>query len=455
MAYPPSPSGIVCAWSMHLVAFSRRSWRCLPQLPANATARLVALKRPITFLFACMTALFAVVASGIFTWAHLEPPSCPTEEPRTRPRPGPPVAPELAREDDIVTKAASTFDPLVHAVDPRIRPQPIAAHPPISKGRNARKFTYHELDGVAEDEHEEEEAKPRRSGTFFGRRGRNSSPSSTRSSMDPGSLPALTPDGGSEAGSDSCDELDHLTKATVSSKASSKPKGLSIWTSGFRWRRAPAHGQVDAIVSSPESLSPPLGRYDIAETSGAFSSLPISRQRASTIAHSHAPAFLSAFTRPHQRRHVSDPSRDRNSTSSLSPPPSAAAISEALSAVQAATDSQPATTKRKRAQTSLFFRSRSPLSQSPGPSPPLSPRLDGVRTAGCATGRRPSPVRSSSLNSQSSRSSTEERPQARTEPARGRKPTLGGRLPVPSPPLSQQCVDLDGHSGLRLGDFLR
>ncbi|GAA5950965.1 hypothetical protein JCM8115_005020 [Rhodotorula mucilaginosa] len=474
---PPHPSpGLstyTCAAIAQLVALSRKTWCCMPALPANTTAGLVALKRPITFTVACLAALVAVVASWFLNLTGLEPPSCPADGPRTRRRPASPVLPESPREYESSTQAQAALRSLTSFVSETLRPKSALDHPPVSKHRTLRaapRFAYHELDGVLESAEEEEDSQSR------SRRNRTTSPAS-RTSTETSAVPALTPDAVSDADSDDLSDheaLAHSTKRSGAGPAAAKggkPKGLQIFTSGFKWKRTASH---ESKTSSSPTTSVGVSSFD--QGGGASSTTrpgPVPhtiRQRANTIMHPPCRTLPSTLNRPSQRRHVSD--SDSSSSASWTPPSSSSTSSSTDSPAAAATSSaqsatsQPAT--RKRAQTSLFFRSLSPLSKSPVPSPenspPPSPRLRSAPSAsssGCPSlrlRRGVSPARKSSLDSVSSRSSVEsarETSQPQQPAARGRKPAFGRRLPVPSPPLSQQVVDLGGHSGLSLGDFAR
>ncbi|KWU41501.1 hypothetical protein RHOSPDRAFT_27603 [Rhodotorula sp. JG-1b] len=472
----PGLSTYTCAAIAQLVALSRKTCSCMPALPANTTAGLVALKRPITFTVACIAALVAVVASWILNLTGLEPPSCPAEGPRTRRRPASPVLPESPREYESSTQAQAALRSLTSFVSETLRPKPALDHPPVSKHRTLRaapRFAYHELDGVLESAEEEDEAVRSQSRS---RRNRTTSPAS-RTSTETSAVPALTPDAVSDADSDDFSDqeaLGHSTKRSGAGPATTKggkPKGLQIFTSGFKWKRTASH---ESKTSSALTMS--VGSLSLDQVSGTSSASatrpgPVPhtiRQRANTIMHPPCPILPSTLIRPGQRRHVSD--SDSSSSASWTPPPSSSSSgstdSTAATSSASNTTSQPAT--RKRAQTSLFFRSLSPLSKSPAPSPenspPPSPRLRSAPSAssGCPSlrlRRGVSPARKSSLDSVSSRSSAEstrETTQQQQQPAaRGRKPAFGRRLPVPSPPLSQQVVDLGGHSGLSLGDFAR
>lgn len=473
----PGLSTYMCAAIAQLVALSRKTWCCMPALPANTTAGLVALRRPITFTVACIAALVAVVASWFLNLTGLEPPSCPADGPRTRRRPASPVLPESAHEYDSSTQAQAALRSLTSFVSETLRPKSALDHPPVSKHRTLRaapRFAYHELDGVLESAEEEEETTRSQSRS---RRNRTTSPAS-RTSTETSAVPALTPDAVSDADSDDLsdhEEIAHSTKrsgAGPTAAKGGKPKGLQIFTSGFKWKRTTSH---ESKTSSSPTTSVGSSSFDQGSgTSSASATRPgpvphTIRQRANTIMHPPCPTLPSTLIRPGQRRHVSD--SDSSSSASWTSPPSSSSRSmdstSATSPAQSAT-SQPTT--RKRAQTSLFFRSLSPLSKSPAPSPenspPPSPRLRSAPSSSSSSGcpslrlrRGVSPARKSSLDSVSSRSSAESARETSSQQqqlaARGRKPAFGRRLPVPSPPLSQQVVDLGGHSGLSLGDFAR
>lgn len=471
-----------CAVITQLAAFSRQTWRCLPALPANTAARLVALKRPITFTVALIAALVAVVASWVFSLTGLEPPTCPADGPRTRRRPASPVLSESHYRHEPSTQAQAALDSLSSFVSDTLRPKPATDRPPVSKHRTLRTaplFTYHELDGVLEDAEEEETGARSQ---LRSRQIRATSPASSRTSTETAAMPALTPDAVSDADTDELSDYETLGESAKRNGAgpiavkAGKPRGLQIFTSGFKWKRTSSQDG-----KTPTSSSPPSNTSSSSEDGRNAQSLPGSgppplrppRQRASTIAHAHCPALPSALLRPGQRRHVSD----SDSPASWTPASGTAATSSSSSSnssaqLSAAAGATPNSTQvgRKRAQSSLFFRSLSPLSKSPAGSPenspPPSPRLrptpPGVATAasscpalGNLRRRGASPARKSSLDSESSRSSTDSSRESSQQPARGRKPAFGRRLPVPSPPLSQQVVDLGGQSGLSLGDFAR
>ncbi|GAA5863814.1 hypothetical protein JCM3774_001166 [Rhodotorula dairenensis] len=469
---PRKPStGLVactCAAITQLAAFSRHTWRCLPALPANTAARLVALKRPITFTVALIAALVAVVASWVFSLTGLEPPTCPADGPRTRRRPASPVLSESHHRHESSTQAQAAFESLSSFVSDTLRPKPVTDRPPISKHRSLRtapRFAYHELDGVLEDAEEEELAvrsQPR------SRPVRATSPTSSRTSTE-SAMPALTPDAVSDADTDDLSDYEvsgdsaPLRVAGSNAAKAGKPRGLQIFTSGFKWKRTSSHDGKTPTSSSPTSTTPSSDTDRPASSPhGTGLALQPTRQRASTIAHAHGPALPSTLLRPCQRRHASD----SDSSASWTPASSAASIGSSAPTPTAGASQQ---SGRKRAQTSLFFRSLSPLSKSPTGSPenspPSSPRLRATSTAACPAiaisslrRRGASPARKSSLDSESSRSSTDSsRDSSQPQPAvaRGRKPAFGHRLPVPSPPLSHQVVDLGGQSGLSLGDFAR
>lgn len=451
-----SAAAAVCAVTSRVVDFTRRGCSCLPTLPANAAAGLVALKRPVTFLVALLTALLAALASSVFSLTRLEPPSCPLEEPRTRPRPSShafELAEPLTGTYAPVRGALETLSSLVKGRLGRSAGTS-ETHPPVShahvRGTQAspNRYAYHELDGVEEDVDAEEGEEAHAATT-----GRSvavpKSPTPSRSSTDPGSLPALTPDGGSELGSDDLSDLEHAELAPDGGRSKApKRKGLAILTAGFhKWKRTPSYERSLHLTASPEGEAPASAGPDAQvapvahASSGSSRYLHALRHRASTITLPHGPALPSTIPRPPQRRQASDPVSHAPEPSLAGPPPSLP-------------DTAPP--KRKRAQTSLFFRSlsrpgaKSP-EHSPPHSPPTSPQLSAPPAFPSGTRRGSSPIRSQILDVSKSTGIARERESLE----RGRRPALGRHLVIPSPPLSRQTIDIAGHSGLRIGDFVR
>ncbi|GAA5976181.1 hypothetical protein JCM10908_005410 [Rhodotorula pacifica] len=456
-----------CVAYAQLVKFSRTSWGCLPALPANTTAGLVLLKRPITFVVACIAAIVAVLASWILNLTGLEPPSCPAEGPRTRPRPSSPVLAESPHANVSTTRPQAALRSLTSFVSDTLRPKPAAIHPPVSQHPTGPRFRHHELDGVVEADESEDTYVRSRSRPRWSR---TPSPESSRTSADMSAPPALTPDTFSDADTDDWSESEVLgslpRRAGTVTPKEAKLRGLHIFTSGFKWRRSTSQDRQAAFSASPISIPSPSEK-SAAEMTAPESQLPPQavRHRATTIAHPRQPPTTSA--RPEQRRHVSDSatsaswSSAETSSSNSNPSVDASATSSGVSATTDASSSA-GTANTKKAPCSLLLRSRSSRSvkNSSTSSDSLSPTSSHFGSAttsslsSCLSLKRRglSPARTSSLDSTSSRSSGEST-REKSQSARGRKPVLSRRLPMPSPPLSQQVVDLGGQSGLSLGDF--
>ncbi|GJN87519.1 hypothetical protein Rhopal_000470-T1 [Rhodotorula paludigena] len=409
---------------------------CFASLPANARAGLVLLRRPCVFVLALAVAAFHALLSLFFAATHLEPPSggCPTRASLS--------ASVKADPPQTALQSLSAF------VSSPFRQS--ASRPPPARRASARKigqYTVHELDGVVEIAEEDEEAR--------------SSFDSERAMRDGGRTPSLTHDGSSD---DAVSEVETLVDHDADEPAAARIKGdrvkgagLTIFTSGFRWKRTGSLTKKDAPSSRASASS--TDAHSVASsspTSSAGSGSPTStsarfklancpihttkRHRSSTVAHS--PRVPSTLPLPDPVRRVTDPHEYALSPHSSATPSSSRSSSPSLLDVHPPT-SLAHPTGRKRAATS-FFRSLSPLSRSPltspEPSPPPSPRLGATGSA-----QRVALQRKSSL---------EVTPGSRAPDRRGRSPGSERPPPIASPPLSNAVVDLRGSSGLVMSDLL-
>ncbi|GAA6050932.1 hypothetical protein JCM3770_002544 [Rhodotorula araucariae] len=453
---------VICAW--------------LPTLPANARAGLVLLKRPCTFVAALVWGALGVLAALFYSATGLEPPSCPCDStPRTRPRP---VQPAAVRPSSPSAAAApkpqSTLQSLQSLVTAPFRASPsFSARPPPARRHSTRKigaFAVHELDGVLEAREEEDDDDDE-----------GGAPVAPEARVqDRQRTPSLTRDG-SGSSDDAVSEADTLVDPEVVEdaagvRAGAKGKGgLTILTHSLRWMKSPSTTKKDvaaiAVVESPDgytspgSSSSPIASASASSTSASSTSAssrkgpcPVKalRNRACTV--SQLPHRPSPRITPGPRRvtsegkdyfaHSPDSPTTAPSDDSAAPspvylgPPSPADLHARLAAPK----------PRKRAATSLFFRSLSPLSRSPAttpePSPPPSPRIPAGASATSAAGmQRIFPKRTSSIDSEPSTSST-----ARNR--RGRSPVPEHAPPLASRPSSDASVDLRGSSGLALSDVL-
>ncbi|BGP38732.1 hypothetical protein JCM10450v2_002684 [Rhodotorula kratochvilovae] len=442
----------VCAW--------------LPTLPANARAGLVLLKRPCTFVAALVWAALGVLTALFYSATGLEPPSCTRDStPRTRPRPAQPVQARPASPSTATHKPQSTLQSLQSLVTAPFRSSAShSARPPPARRHSTRKigaFAVHELDGVLEAREEEDEEEG------------SADIAPDAHAHDRERTPSLTRDSGSS--DDAVSEADTLVNSEVvddaagARAAGGKGKGgLTILTHSLRWMKPPSMAKKDAasapaaVAESPDgyasadSSASPTASTSTASSSSRKPPCPIKalRNRACTV--SHPPRRPSPRSAEGPRR-VASEGKDYFSH----PPdsPSTAPSDEFAASSPAHLDSpspadlhaQLAAPKpRKRAATSLFFRSLSPLSRSPAttpePSPPPSPRL-GVPPAVCV--QRVLPKRTTSVDSEPSSASS-----AGARKRRGRSPVPERAPPLASRPSSDAVVDLRGSSGLALSDVL-
>lgn len=436
------------------------SW--LPDVPANARAGIVLLKRPCTFVVALVLGAVGALTALFCAVTKFHPPACPCEEtPRTRPRPTP-LRPASAEPPQ------TTLESLHSLVTAPFRPA--TRRPPPARRHSGRKhgdYPVHELDGVLEAREEEEEEAEAATEA----RGRDGRSSPVREGSDDTSSEADT-----LVDADAAEAMEARAKA---GKAKGVKAGLVVLTHGLRWMTPHAlahgygHGHEHAhakkgeagVVASPvtydhsESLpSPPSTEIP---TTAAVSSAsrkgpcPIKalRHRAATCSHpprspSAAPALPARRVASDGRdyfSHASGPSSSSGDTTPSMPDlhvvPTPADVHAHLSAPKT----------RKRASTSLFFRSLSPRSRSPATTPegtpPPSPRLSPTEhSTSFQPGPRLGVHRASSLDAAPVSVSGNRR---RTRSPAPQRPPL-----VASKPSSNAEIDMRGSSGLALSDVL-
>ncbi|BGP69132.1 hypothetical protein NBRC10513v2_002471 [Rhodotorula toruloides] len=429
---------------------SSMSW-VIAALPTNAQAHWVAIQRPLTFLASFVYAALALATSAVFSLLRVEPPSCqcPNSSPRTRPRPG-------GRPLAGLTTPSLVQEPREYASAPSQVVAPSSSvRPPTARRRSIRRlgeFPFHSLDGVQEAEEEDErsdEAERR-------------SPSRSSSDL----VPALTP-GASETDTDGASEVESIEEdhKHAHGHGTSVVKGLAVLTRGLLPKRSPSHSKKGL----PATASPTDESHSTLSTSTASTAarsatrthpcLSALRSRSATIAHSARPALPSTLAPIEPRRHASDP-KDHAAFATLAPgsPTDSASSSSSSPRSSVELDSSAPTKTRKRAATSLFLRSLSPLSRSPGTSPepssPTSPRLSTPSSFASKPYALQRPTHLLRTSSASSTSSTDSSSDARRRRGRSPDPVRIKAL-VASGPMSRAVVDLEGGSGLSLSDLLR
>ncbi|GAA5899880.1 hypothetical protein JCM8208_005530 [Rhodotorula glutinis] len=427
--------------------------RWLPSLPANARAGLVLLKRPCTFVVALVLGALGALTALFYAVTNLNPPTCPSSDPTPRTRPRPTALPSSSSTRAHPAKPTA-FDSLHSLVTAPFRP----AHrrpPPVHRhsGRKVGDYAVHELDGVVEarEEEEEEEADEREGhsrGSLSSREGGDETSSEADTLVDVEAVEAM-----------------EARSATGSGNAKGVKAGLVVLTQGLRWIAPHGHGHAHAkkdeapVVESPDAYrhlgSPTLsaGESTSASTSSVASSTrkapcPIKALRHRSATCSHPPRLPSTALAQPSRRVTSD-GRDYFSHSPTSPTsssssgaaPSAADVHAHLAAPK----------MRKRASTSLFFRSLSPRTRSPATTPeatpPPSPRLSPSEHSSSSFAAAQITVqRAASLDSTAKSACGLKR--------RSRSPAPQRPPPIASRPSSNAFVDMQGSSGLALSDVL-
>jgi len=429
--------------------------RWLPSLPANARAGLVLLKRPCTFVLAFLLGTLGALTALFYAVTNLHPPTCPSADdtPRTRPRPtrpSPSSSSSPTRADPARPTALGSLHSLVTAPFRPARPRP----PPVHRhsGRKAGDYAVHELDGVVEAREEEDEADEREGGSrasLSSREGGDETSSEADTLVDAEAVEAM------EARS---------TAGGGGGKAKGVKAGLVVLTQGLRWMAPLGHGHAHAkkdeapVVASPDAYStlgsPTLSASEsnAASSSSASSTrkapCPIKALRHRSATCSHPPRLPSSASAQPSRRVTSD-GRDYFSHS-----PASATTSSSSSDVPSVADVHAhlaAPKMRKRASTSLFFRSLSPRTRSPATTPeatpPPSPRLSPSEASSSSFGAAQITVqRAVSLDSTAKSTCGLKR--------RSRSPAPQRPPPVASRPSSNAIVDMQGSSGLALSDVL-